>query len=137
MANRFSSFIEIEAGSRMIVRNDITKVKADVIVNTEYESGAGIYHGTSSKFFKRSRDIRQSMLDAYPFLQNMYSADDGKQTPMRGHPVFIAQHATATCCRECIRKWHKMQPGKELSQVQQEYLVDVIMTWIQKEMERH
>ena len=47
---------------------------------------------------------------------------------MRGHPVFIAQHATATCCRECIRKWHKMQPGKELSQVQQDYLVDVIMT---------
>ena len=65
-----------------------------------------------------------------------YIANDGKQTPMRGHPVFIAQHATATCCRECIRKWHKMQPGKELSQVQQEYLVDVIMTWIQKEMER-
>ena len=55
--------------------------------------------------------------------------------PMRGHPVFIAQHATATCCRECIRKWHKMQPGKELSQVQQDYLVDVIMTWIQKEIE--
>ena len=66
-----------------------------------------------------------------------YIANDGKQTPMHGHPVFIAQHATATCCRECIRKWHKMQPGKELSQVQQEYLVDVIMTWIQKEMERH
>ena len=65
-----------------------------------------------------------------------YIANDGKQTPMRGHPVFIAQHATATCCRECIRKWHKMQPGKELSQVQQKYLVDVIMTWIQKEMER-
>ena len=65
-----------------------------------------------------------------------YIANDGKQTPMRGHPVFIAQHATATCYRECIRKWHKMQPGKELSQVQQDYLVDVIMTWIQREMER-
>ena len=64
-----------------------------------------------------------------------YIANDGKQTPMRGHPVFIAQHATATCCRECIRKWHKMQSGKELSQVQQDYLVDVIMTWIQKEIE--
>ena len=64
-----------------------------------------------------------------------YIANDGKQTPMKGHPVFIAQHATATCCRECIRKWHKMQPGKELSQVQQDYLVDVIMTWIQREME--
>ena len=55
---------------------------------------------------------------------------------MRGHPVFIAQHATATCCRECIRKWHKMQLGKKLSQVQWDYLVDVIMTWIQKEIER-
>ena len=61
--------------------------------------------------------------------------NDGKQTPMRGHPVFIAQHATATCCRECIRKWHKMQPGRELSQIQQEYLVAVIMTWIEKEMD--
>ena len=59
-------------------------------------------------------------------------SNDGKQTPMRGHPVFIAQHATATCCRECIRKWHKIQPGRELSQVQQEYLVDVIMTWIER-----
>ena len=66
-----------------------------------------------------------------------YIVNDGKQTPMRGHPVFIAQHVTATCCRECIRKWHKMQPGKELSQVQQGYLVDVIMTWIQKEMKRN
>lgn len=62
--------------------------------------------------------------------------NDGKQTPTKGHPVFIAQHATATCCRECIRKWHKMKPGRELSQVQQDYLVDVIMTWIQKELER-
>lgn len=61
--------------------------------------------------------------------------NDGKQTPMRGHPVFVAQHATATCCRECIRKWHKIKPGKELSQIQQDYLVDVIMTWIKKEME--
>ncbi len=59
----------------------------------------------------------------------------GKQTPTKGHPVFIAQHATATCCRECIRKWHKIQPGKELSQIQQDYLVDVIMTWIEKELE--
>ena len=52
------------------------------------------------------------------------------------HPVFIAQHATATCCRECIRKWHKIKPGRELSQVQRDYLVDVIMTWIEKELNR-
>ena len=59
--------------------------------------------------------------------------NDGKQTPMKGHSVFIAQHATATCCRECIRKWHNMKPGVELTQIQQDYLVDVIMKWIKKE----
>lgn len=58
--------------------------------------------------------------------------NDGKQTPMKGHSVFIAQHATATCCRECIRKWHNMKPGVELTQIQQDYLVDVIMKWIKR-----
>ena len=53
---------------------------------------------------------------------------------MRGHPVFVAQHATATCCRECIRKWHTFAPGVELGPRQQEYLVDVIMTWIEREL---
>lgn len=60
--------------------------------------------------------------------------NDGKQTPMKGHPVFLAQHATATCCRNCIRKWHKISPGRELTFRQKEYLVHVIMRWIQKEM---
>ncbi len=64
-----------------------------------------------------------------------YIPNDGRQTPTKGHPVFIAQHATASCCRECIRKWHKIEGGKNLSRVQQDYLVDVIMTWIVKELE--
>lgn len=63
-----------------------------------------------------------------------FISNDGKQTPTKGHPVFVAQHATATCCRECIRKWHRIPLGKELTKTQQEYLVDVIMTWIQKEL---
>lgn len=63
--------------------------------------------------------------------------NDGRQTPMKGHPVFVAQHATATCCRGCICKWHKIQPGKELNDAQQECLVDVIMTWIRNEVDRY
>lgn len=62
---------------------------------------------------------------------------DGKQTPMRGHPVFIAQHATACCCRECLRKWHHIQPGKALNEAEQNYIVRVLMTWIHKELEKH
>jgi len=61
--------------------------------------------------------------------------NDGKQTPMRGHPTFIAQHATATCCRGCLYKWHKIPKGKDLTNEQIDYIVKVIMTWIDKEME--
>jgi len=39
--------------------------------------------------------------------------NDGKQTPMKGHPVFVAQHATATCCRNCIQKWHGVEKGRK------------------------
>lgn len=60
--------------------------------------------------------------------------NDGKQTPMHGHPVFIAQHATATCCRGCISKWHKFPQGIELTYEQQEYLVKIIMMWIKKQL---
>ncbi len=60
--------------------------------------------------------------------------NDGKQTPMKNHPVFIAQHATATCCRGCIEKWHKFPQHRELTKAEQEYLVSVIMEWIKQQI---
>ena len=59
--------------------------------------------------------------------------NDGKQTPMRNHPVFVAQHATACCCRKCVEKWHGFKKGVELTQSQQEYLVEIIMEWIKQQ----
>ncbi len=56
---------------------------------------------------------------------------DGKQTPMRGHPVFIAQHATATCCRGCLEKWHHIKRGRELSDEEIEYVLKVLLAWIE------
>ncbi len=60
--------------------------------------------------------------------------NDGKQTPMRGHPVFIGQHATATCCRGCLEKWHRIPKGMALTQKQQDYVVDILMEWIERQM---
>lgn len=56
--------------------------------------------------------------------------NDGRQTPMKGHPVFTAQHATACCCRSCLEKWHGIPSGKALTEAEQEYIVSVIMDWI-------
>lgn len=61
--------------------------------------------------------------------------NDGKQTPMRGHPVFIAQHATATCCRNCLYKWHHIKSGYNLTNEEQTYIVQIIIKWIKKEIQ--
>lgn len=62
--------------------------------------------------------------------------NDGKQTPYRGHPVFIAQHATATCCRSCLSKWHHLEKGVLLTEKNQEYIVQVLMKWIYLEYQK-
>lgn len=67
-------------------------------------------------------------------LAPAFPLNDGKQTPMRGHPVFIAQHATATCCRGCLAKWHQIPAGIALSERQQQYVVQVIHCWLVQQM---
>ena len=70
--------------------------------------------------------VRDRLTPAHP-------ANDGRQTPMRGHPVFVAQHATATCCRGCMNKWWKVPIGVPLTAVQQEKTVNLIMAWIARQ----
>ncbi|GAB6164067.1 DUF4186 domain-containing protein [Thermostilla marina] len=70
--------------------------------------------------------IRQRLAPAHP-------ANDGRQTPMRGHPVFVAQHATGTCCRNCLRKWHRIAPGKELSEAEIRYVLAVLRRWLESQ----
>lgn len=73
---------------------------------------------------------------AYDFIKNKlapeYPEKDGSQTPMKNHPVFIAQHATATCCRGCLENWHKIPKGVKLTDNQINYVVALIMGWIKR-----
>ena len=76
---------------------------------------------------------------AFDFVNSRIAPDfpknDGKQTPMRGHPVFIAQHATATCCRGCMQKWHAIEKGRALTAAEVDYVVALIMGWIQLQID--
>lgn len=72
--------------------------------------------------------VRQKLAPAEPM-------NDGKQTPMRGHPVFKAMHATACCCRGCLNKWYKVPKGRELNAEQQRRIVKLLMTWIERQLE--
>lgn len=75
---------------------------------------------------------------AYDFINKRLApaviTNDGKQTPMRGHPVFIAQHATACCCRECLFKWHKIEKDRELMPIEIDFIVGLIMEWINRQI---
>ena len=59
--------------------------------------------------------------------------NDGRQTPMRGHPVFIAQHATGTCCRGCLAKWHGIPAGQALSEDEIGHVLAVLRRWLESQ----
>lgn len=57
--------------------------------------------------------------------------NDGKQTPFRGHPVFVAQHATACCCRGCLEKWHRIPQGRALTPEEEKHVLATLERWLQ------
>ena len=85
-----------------------------------------------SYLVRRPRDI--ILQHAREFIRDRLAAaqpvNDGRQTPMRGHPVFVAQHATATCCRGCLAKWHDVPRGRELSEQEIDQVVAAIDRWL-------
>lgn len=81
--------------------------------------------------------IRQHARDfVHKRLSPAYIPNDGKQTPMKGHPVFIAQHACACCCRGCLYKWYRVNPHRELTEADEEKIVNLLMAWIKKELQK-
>ena len=104
----------------------------------------------SKSKFRNSFHLRKYMIDyidkngmdkikehAYEFIREKITPanpiNDGKQTPMKNHPVFIAQHARACCCRGCLEKWHHIPKGRELTANEINYICSLLMTWISKE----
>jgi hypothetical protein len=85
-----------------------------------------------------AKGIETIKAHAFQFVNSRIASDfpknDGKQTPMKGHPVFIAQHATATCCRGCLQKWHGIKKGTALNEKQLMYIVALIGAWIENQI---
>ena len=88
------------------------------------------------KSYLEEKGLEKIEEHAFSFIKDRLGSkdlvNDGKQTPMRGHPVFVAQHATATCCRGCLSKWHHIGKDKNLSDKEVKFIVALIMEWIKK-----
>ena len=93
--------------------------------------------GTKELDYLQQRGLARVLEHAGDFIEKRLAsaapANDGKQTPWRGHPVFVAQHATATCCRGCLEKWHGISRGRELTSEERQYVVDVIARWLRQQ----
>jgi len=99
-----------------------------------------------SSFHLNDKDkeyIRQKGMDvierhARDFVRQKLSAadpiNDGKQTPMKGHPVFKAMHATGCCCRGCLNRWYHVPMHKDLTDEQQDKIVHLLLTWIDRQL---
>jgi Domain of unknown function (DUF4186) len=72
--------------------------------------------------------IRKRVAPAFP-------PNDGRQTPWRNHPVFVAQHATATCCRGCLAKTHEIEKGRELTPEELAHVLGVIERWLRTQLD--
>lgn len=94
---------------------------------------------TKDVMYVKTKGMETIESHAYDFITKRLAPkdipNDGKQTPMRNHPVFIAQHATATCCRGCLNKWWKIPKNRELTAGEIDFVVELIMAYIKKEME--
>ncbi|GBR38976.1 hypothetical protein AA11826_1923 [Komagataeibacter oboediens DSM 11826] len=98
---------------------------------------ARFHLGAKEREYLATRGLPEVMTHAADFIATRlapaHPEKDGRQTPWRGHPVFIAQHATGTCCRGCVAKWHAMPAGQPLDATQQAYILSVIQEWIRRD----
>ena len=100
----------------------------------------GSFHLNSKmKDYVKEKGIDKIKSNAYDLIEKRLAPanplNDGKQTPMRQvHPVFIAQHACGCCCRGCLERIHHIPKNRELSKSEIDYIVEVIMTWIKREI---
>lgn len=92
----------------------------------------------AEKIYIQQKGIDIIRAHAHDFVEQRLAPalpkNDGKQTPMRGHPVFKAQHATGCCCRGCLYKWHHISQERPLSPQEQDYIVEVLMAWISRQL---
>jgi hypothetical protein len=101
---------------------------------SSFRSGIGLT--AKEREYLNSKGMRVVLDHAADFVDKRlapaYPANDGKQTPRRNHPVFVAQHATATCCRGCLEKWHHIPKGRELNSEERKHVLRVIERWLSR-----
>ena len=127
--------------SRSVSRPGLPAIPADLWDRLARSAFRSRFHlGEPERAYLNEKGESAVLLHGQDFIAKRlapaHPARDGRQTPWKGHPVFVAQHATATCCRSCLQKWHGLPKGVGLDAAQQAYVLAVIAAWIARDSQR-
>ena len=116
------------------MKNDVN----NVLIRLSYSKFRSSFHLPKYlKEYVKEKGLETIRVHAYDLIKkgigDAYPKNDGKQTPTKNHPVFVAMHACACCCRSCLYKWHHIPKGRELAEDEIRYLVNLVMIWIERE----
>lgn len=116
------------------VQKEFIKRKLEILSKSQFRSKFKLNEKDYN--YLKEKGLQKIEEHAKDFIQQRLAPknikNDGKQTPMRGHPVFVAQHATATCCRGCLYKWHHIPKNRELLPKEEDFVLALIMEWLNK-----
>lgn len=95
--------------------------------------------GEPEQDYVTSRGMEILRLHAADFVNKRLAPanpkNDGRQTPTKGHPVFIAQHACGCNDRDSVAEFFEFEKGRELSDDEVTLIVDVILRWIEEHLD--
>ena len=104
----------------------------EALGRSEFRSRFRLRHKEAA--YLRQKGLEIVLAHARDFVEKRLApaepAHDGRQTPLRNHPVFMAQHATGTCCRGRLEKWHQIPKGRALTDREVQYVVAVLRHWL-------
>ncbi len=116
------------------VQREFIKRKLEILSKSQFRSKFKLNEKDYN--YLKEKGLQKIEEHAKDFIQQRLAPknikNDGKQTPMRGHPVFVAQHATATCCRGCLYKWYHIPKNRELLPKEKNFVLALIMEWLNK-----
>ena len=115
------------------------QTKQEALLKLKKSKFRSSFHLTKKEkeyYLAKGQDVMRDHARAFVSerLAPAYPKNDGKQTPMRGHPIFVAQHATGCCCRGCLEKWYKVKKGVPLTKTQQEKIVALLLEWCEMDI---
>ncbi|HEY5652918.1 MAG TPA: DUF4186 family protein [Pontiella sp.] len=95
--------------------------------------------GEAEQEYVTSRGMDILRLHAADFVNKRLAPanpkNDGRQTPTKGHPIFIAQHACGCNDRSSLEEFFGYEMGRSLTPDEVERIVDVILLWIDEHLD--